>query len=102
GGTSGNAYDTFNAQELQITVSGSLGEAEGGGPLLKIPPKTGSNKFKGQAFYTQAGKALQANNIDAALLAQGITQAGLINLWDYNAALGGALLKGKGLVYVKY
>src|SRR5207247_4571076 len=47
GGTSGAAYDTFNAQELQITVSGSLGEAETGGPILNILPKTGGNKFKG-------------------------------------------------------
>jgi len=43
GGTSGNAYDTFNAQELQVTVSGSLGEQETGGPVLNILPKTGGN-----------------------------------------------------------
>ena len=46
GGTSGNAYDTFNAAELQITVSGSLGDAETGGPILNIIPKTKStNQF---------------------------------------------------------
>src|SRR6185437_6088181 len=56
GGTSGNAYDTFNAQELQVTISGSLGEAETGGPILNILPKTGGNQFKGQGFWTQAGK----------------------------------------------
>ena len=107
GGTSGNAYDTFNAQELQITVSGSLGEAETGGPILNILPKTGGNKFKGQAFYTQAGKNslgnwTQANNIDDALKAQGITQAGLLNLWDYNAAVGGPILKDKAWFFVNY
>jgi hypothetical protein len=102
GGTSGNAYDTFNAQELQITVSGSLGEAETGGPILNILPKTGGNRFKGQAFYTQAGKKFQWNNIDSALLAQGITQAGLINLWDYNFALGGPIKKDRAWFYVNY
>ena len=102
GGTSGNAYDTFNAQELQITVSGSLGEQETGGPILNILPKTGGNQFKGQAFYTQAGKAFQANNIDASLLALGITQAGLINLWDYNVALGGPITRDRAWFYVNY
>jgi len=102
GGTSGNAYDTFNAQELQITVSGSLGEQETGGPVLNILPKTGGNKFKGQAFYTQAGRAFQANNIDSTLQSQGITQAGLINLWDYNGAIGGPIRKDKAWFFVNY
>ncbi len=107
GGTSGNAYDTFNAQELQITVAGSLGEAETGGPILNILPKTGGNQFRGQGFWTQAGKNsmgnwTQANNIDSALQAQGITQAGLLNLWDYNAALGGPIKKDKAWFYANY
>jgi len=107
GGTSGNAYDTFNAQELQVTVSGSLGEQETGGPVLNILPKTGGNQYKGQGFWTQAGKNsmggwTQANNIDATLLSQGITQAGLLNLWDYNVALGGPIKKDKAWFYVNY
>jgi hypothetical protein len=102
GGTSGNAYDTFNAAELQITVSGSLGEAETGGPILNIVPKTGGNSFKGSGFYTQAGQWAQANNIDAALQAAGITQAGLQKLWDYNIAVGGPIQKDKLWFYANY
>jgi len=102
GGTSGNAYDTFNAAELQVTVSGSLGEAETGGPILNIVPKTGSNLFKGQAFYTQAGRKFQSNNIDGALQQQGITQAGLINLWDYNVAVGGPIKRDRVWFYANY
>ncbi|HXD72360.1 MAG TPA: carboxypeptidase regulatory-like domain-containing protein [Vicinamibacterales bacterium] len=107
GGTSGNAYDTFNAQELQVTISGSLGEAETGGPILNILPKTGGNQFKGQGFWTQAGKNsmgswTQANNIDSTLTAAGITQAGLLNLWDYNVALGGPIKKDRAWFYLNY
>jgi hypothetical protein len=102
GGTSGNAYDTFNAAELQVTVSGSLGDQETGGPILNIVPKTGGNQFRGQGFYTQAGSKFQSNNIDSALKAQGITQAGLLNLWDYNFALGGPIKKDKAWFYANY
>src|SRR5262245_53248736 len=34
GGVSGNAYDTANAQEMQVSISGSLGEAEIGGRMV--------------------------------------------------------------------
>ena len=47
GGVSGNAYDVANAQEMQIAISGNLGDAETGGPILNIVPKTGGNQFKG-------------------------------------------------------
>ena len=50
GGVSGNAYDVANAQEMQLTISGNLGEAETGGPILNIVPKTGGNTFKGSSL----------------------------------------------------
>ena len=56
GGVSGNAYDVANAQEMQISISGNLGDAETGGPILNIVPKTGGNQFKGSFFGTGAGQ----------------------------------------------
>src|SRR5207247_7710800 len=89
-GVSGNAYDTANAQEMQITLSGGLGEAEVGGPVLNIVPQTGGNTFKGSVFATGAGEWAQGTNIDDALRAQGATAAaGLIKLCDASFALGG-------------
>ena len=96
GGVSGNAYDVANAQEMQITLSGALGEAEVGGPILNIVPKTGGNTFQGTVFVTGAGSWAQGNNVDAALEAQGITEAaGLIKLWDVSGAMGGPIKRDK-------
>jgi hypothetical protein len=96
GGVSGNAYDIANAQEMQITLSGSLGEAEVGGPVLNIVPKTGGNTFKGTIFVTGAGKWAQGNNLDAAQKALGVAEAaGLIKLWDASFALGGPIKRDK-------
>jgi hypothetical protein len=96
GGVSGNAYDTSNARELQVALSGSLGEAEVGGPVLNIVPNTGGNAFHGSAFGSGAGEWAQGNNLDDELRAFGISeQAALIKLWDVSFALGGPIKRDK-------
>src|SRR5258708_28360177 len=49
GGVSTYVADISNAQEVVLTTSGGLGEAEVPGPTLSIVPKTGSHLFKGHA-----------------------------------------------------
>ena len=39
GGVAGYGYDTTNAQEVQLTVAGGLGEADRGGPQFNIVPE---------------------------------------------------------------
>jgi hypothetical protein len=96
GGVSGNAYDVANAQEMQITISGNLGDAETGGPIMNLVPKTGGNRYAGSGFGSGAGSWAQGNNVDAALKAQGVTEAaGLIKLWDVSGALGGPIKRDK-------
>ena len=65
GGVSTFIYDTPNADEMQVLVSGALGEAENGGPQVNIVPKAGGNRFKGSAFYSGAGKWSTGNNLNA-------------------------------------
>jgi hypothetical protein len=96
GGVSGNAYDVANSQEMQISISGNLGDAETGGPILNIVPMTGGNQFKGSFFGTGAGSWAQGNNVDAELKAQGVQEAaGMIKLWDISGAGGGPIKKDK-------
>jgi hypothetical protein len=96
GGVSGNAYDVANAVEMQVSISGNLGDAETGGPILNIVPQSGGNQFKGTFFGTGAGSWAQGTNVDDALKAQGVTEAaGLIKLWDISGALGGPIKRDK-------
>ena len=43
GGVSDVTYDTANSEEMQVLISGGLGEAETGGPSINIVPKSGGN-----------------------------------------------------------
>src|SRR5688500_18707854 len=66
------AFDVANAQEMQVLVSGGLGESETGGPVANIIPKSGGNTFSGSAFYSGTSSRFQSNNVDDDLRALGI------------------------------
>ena len=74
GGVSSFAYDFVNAQEVQVTVAGGMGESDRGGPAFNIIPKTGGNTFSGTAFGSTAGKWSQGSNLDDELRSVGITE----------------------------
>src|SRR3954463_16764858 len=71
GGVSGYMYDMSTSSEVQVSISGGLGESDGGGPAFNIIPKTGGNKFSGNAFGSFAGNWGQSSNIDDDLRALG-------------------------------
>ncbi len=54
GGVSGYSVDTANVQEISFRTSGGLGEAETGGPLMNIVPRTGGNTFRGSSGFQYA------------------------------------------------
>ena len=96
GGVSTFIYDTPNADEMQVLVSGALGEAENGGPQVNILPKAGGNTFKGTAFVSDAGKWSTGNNLNPTLIGYGLTQpAGVISSWDVSGSGGGPIKKDK-------
>jgi hypothetical protein len=96
GGVSTFIYDTPNADEMQVLVSGALGEAENGGPQVNLVPKAGGNKFAGSAFYSDAGKWSTGNNLNPTLISYGITQpAGVVSSWDASGSGGGPIKKDK-------
>jgi hypothetical protein len=96
GGVSGFTYDIANSDEMQVLISGGLGEAETGGPSINIVPKSGGNRFSGSAFYSTAGDWSTSNNVDDALRAVGITTPPTLRRnFDLSGSLGGPIKKDR-------
>jgi hypothetical protein len=96
GGVSTFTYDIANADEMQVLVSGGLGEAEQGGPSINLVPRSGGNSFSGSGFYSGAGSWSSSNNIDDSLRALGITKPPqLIALWDVSGSFGGPIKRDR-------
>jgi hypothetical protein len=96
GGVSGYLYDMSNSAEVQVAISGGLGEADRGGPAFNIIPKTGGNTFSGTGFTSYAGKWGQSSNIDDHLRSLGFgEQPALIKSYDANMAVGGPILRDR-------
>jgi hypothetical protein len=96
GGVSNYAYDMNNAIEVQVSISGGLGEADRGAPTFNIIPKTGGNTFSGNFFGSLAGQWGQSSNIDDRLLALGFADApALVKNWDSNFSLGGPIKRDR-------
>jgi hypothetical protein len=96
GGVSTFIYDVANADELQVLVSGGLGEAEAGGPIVNLVPRSGGNTFRGSGFYSTAGEWSQSSNIDDRLRSIGIPEpARLISNYDVSGTLGGPIKRDR-------
>ena len=103
GGVSSLTYDTNNVEEVSVLVSGGLGENETGGPTMNLVPRSGGNKFSGQAFYNTAGKWSTGSNIDDALRRIGISNPpAIINSYDGSASLGGPIKRDRLWFYGSY
>ena len=96
GGVSDVTYDIANAEEMQVLISGGLGEAETGGPSINIVPKSGGNQFRGAAFYSTSGDWATSNNVDDRLRGFGITQPPTLRTnWDASGSLGGPIKRDR-------
>src|SRR5882672_1754252 len=96
GGVSSLTYDTTNVEEVSVLVSGGLGENETGGPTMNLVPKSGGNRFSGQAFFNTAGDWSRGDNIDDALRNIGITKGpGIKSSYDASGSLGGPIVRDR-------
>jgi hypothetical protein len=96
GGVSSFTYDVTNIEEMQVLVSGGLGEAETGGPSMNLIPRTGGNTFRGSGFWSGAGDWSRGENIDDHLRSIGITRGpALITAWDASASVGGPIKRDR-------
>jgi hypothetical protein len=93
-GVSSYVVDIGNAQEIALTTSGGLGEAEVGGPSFSVVPKTGGNQLKGTYYHSVVRDWMVGDNYTADLQSRGLTTPGaLTKLWDYNLGIGGPVRK---------
>jgi hypothetical protein len=96
GGVSTFIYDVANTQEMQVLVSGALGEAENGGPQVNLIPKSGGNTFSGSAFFSDAGKWSTGDNLNDELRGYGLTEpAGVISSYDLSGSGGGPIIRDR-------
>ena len=96
GGVSTFIYDVANTEEMQVLVSGGLGESEAGGPSVNLIPRAGGNAFNGQAFYSGTGDNLRSDNIDDYLRSVGLTRPpALLNQYDVSGSLGGPIVRDR-------
>jgi hypothetical protein len=61
GMTGGYVADVANAAEVNVQISGALGESETGGASINIVPRTGGNRYAGNYFGTYTRGPLDAN-----------------------------------------
>jgi hypothetical protein len=96
GGVSTFTYDIANAAEMQVLVSGGLGEAENGEPRINLVPQSGGNSFRGQGFYSGAGRWSAGSNITPALESAGIVAPPtILKLWDLSGSASGPVRRDK-------
>ena len=94
-GVSGYIPDMQNTAEITFTMSGSLGEAETGGPSMTVVPKSGSNSLSGSFFISALNDKMQGNNFDAEQLSVLASPAKSLLLRDYQVSVSGPIKKDR-------
>jgi len=94
-------FDSF--EEMNVVTGGADVTIQTGAVALNMVTKRGGNKvtFGGRFYLTD--QALQANNLTAALEAQGATAINkIIQIKDYGFNLGGPVVKDKVWLWMSY
>ena len=95
-GVSFYVADTGAAQEIALTVSGGMGEAVTGGPIMNVVSRSGGNTFRGSFFVNFANDAMQSDNMTDALRNAGLrTPNPLKKLWDTSIWYGGPIRRDR-------
>ncbi|MGE5099640.1 MAG: carboxypeptidase regulatory-like domain-containing protein, partial [Deltaproteobacteria bacterium] len=94
GQTGGYTADIANAAEVNIQVTGALGDSETGGSAINIVPKTGGNRFAGDYNTTYTQKSWFGNNTSAYPSVPALFQA-VISDHDVSGSYGGPIKRDK-------
>jgi hypothetical protein len=99
----GQLVNVAGAQEVVVSTSGGLGEAEAGGVILDIIPRDGGNTFSGTFNSSGASGGMQGSNYTQSLKDQGLrAPSELIKLYDVNPMGGGRILRDRLWFYLVY
>ena len=102
-GGGGQMPQVAAAQEVVMTISGGLAEAETSGVVFNAVPREGSNRFSGQFNFSGSNDTLQGSNYTDALKNAGLRAPfELINVYDISAMYGGRIVRDKLWFYGVY
>ena len=92
----GNNANVAGSQEVVVSTSGGLGEAETNGVVVNLIPRDGGNTFSGTVFVNGANGAMQSSNYTQDLIDRGLTAPEEIkNVYDINPMFGGRIIRDK-------
>ncbi|HJS73379.1 MAG TPA: TonB-dependent receptor, partial [Vicinamibacteria bacterium] len=95
------AYDAF--EEVQVSTAGHDAEIQPPGVVLNIVLESGGTRLGGGAAYYFENGALQSDNLDDRLRAQGVTPSNALDsYYDVSAELGGPLVRDRAFYYASY
>jgi hypothetical protein len=104
-GANSNAavVNVAGAQEIVVSTSGGLGEAETAGVMLNVVPRDGGNMFSGLVEYSGANSSMQSSNYTQALKDAGLkSPSQLLKVWEVNPMGGGRIVRDKLWFYLTY
>jgi hypothetical protein len=104
-GANSNAavLNSAGAQEVVLSTSGGLGEAETAGVALNVVPRDGGNVFSGTVAYAGANSSMQGSNYTQALQDAGLrSPAALLKVWEINPMGGGRIVRDRLWFYLTY
>jgi hypothetical protein len=91
------------SQEVVLTTSGGLGEAETAGAVLNVIPRDGGNTFSGTFFMSGASGGMQGSNYTQALKDAGLrSPQELRKVFEFNPMGGGRIVRDKLWFYLTY
>ncbi len=91
------------SQEVVLTTSGGLGEAETGGVTLNVIPRDGGNTFSGSLFMSGANGSMQGSNYTQSLRDAGLrSPQELKKVFEFNPMGGGRIIRDKLWFYTTY
>ena len=91
------------SQEVVLTTSGGLGEAETAGVILNVIPRDGGNTFSGTFFMSGANGSMQGSNYTQELKDAGLrSPQELRKVFEFNPMGGGRIVRDKLWFYVTY